>query len=104
MDYTIGYIAPERMQHLGESGQWSWTRPSDDTNIVRELPQCSYCASEKAKRSKFRGQITVPDQIGGLFFADVQEAFEVSSLDGNVYKIGIMEAKTRYIWMAMVES
>ena len=74
------------------------------TNFVRELPPCSYCALAKAKRSSFRGPITIPDQIGGLFFADVQGPFEVPSLEGSVYKIGIIEAKTRYLWMTMADS
>ena len=86
------------------SGQWSWTHPSKPTNFVRDLPPCSYCALAKAKRSSFRGPITIPDQIGGLFFADVQGPFEVPSLDGSVYKIGIIEAKTRFIWMTMADS
>ena len=96
--------APERMQHLVENGQWSWTHPSKPTNFVRDLPLCSYCALVKAKRSSFRGPITTPDQVGGLCFADVQGPFEVPSLEENVYKIGIIEAITRYIWMTMAES
>ena len=58
----------------------------------------------KAKRSNFSGPVTIPDQIRGLFFADVQGPFEVPSLEGSVHKIGIIKAKTRYIWMAMAES
>ena len=58
---------------------------------MRDLPLCSYCALAKAKRSSFRGTITIPDQ------------FEIPSLDGNVYKIGIIESKTAHIWMIMAE-
>ena len=97
LHYTTGHISPERIQHLVENGQWSWTHPSEPTNFVRELPTCSYCALAKIKRSSFRGPINIPDQIGGLFFADMQGPFEVSSLEGSVYKIGIIEAKTWYI-------
>ena len=45
--------------------------------------------------------IIIPDQIGGLFLADVQGPFEVGSLEGCVYKIGIIEATTRFLWMPM---
>ena len=37
--------------------------------------------------------ITIPDQVGGLFFADVQGPFEMESLEGSVYKIGNIEAR-----------
>ena len=58
----------------------------------------------QSKWSSFRGPITIPDQIGGLFFADVQGPFEVPSLEGSFYRIGIIETKPRYIWMTMDES
>ena len=73
-------------------------------NFVKELPLCPYCALAKAKRSRFSKPIIIPDQIGGLFFADVQGPFEVESLEGSVYKIGIIEAKTRFLWMTMAAS
>ena len=50
------------------------------------------------------GPITIPDQIRGLFFADIQGPFKVLSPEGSVYKIGIIEATTRYIWMTMTET
>ena len=37
LHYTIGHIAPERMQYLVENGQWSWTHPSKPKNFVRDL-------------------------------------------------------------------
>ena len=43
----------------------------------------------------------IPDQIGGLYFVDVQGPLKVPSLEENVYKIGIIEAETRYVWMTM---
>ena len=58
----------------------------------------------KAKRSSFTKPIIVPDQIGGLFFADVQGPFEVESLEGSVNKIGIIKAKTRFLWMTLAAS
>ena len=88
---------------LVEIDQLSWTHPSKPTNSVRDLPLCSYCALAKAKLSSFRGPITIPDQIGGLIFADVQGPFEVPTPEGNVYKIGIIEEKPKYIWMTMAE-
>ena len=42
-------------------------------------------------RSGFTKSITIPDQIGGLYFVDVQGPFEVESLEGSVYKVGIVE-------------
>ena len=75
MHYTIGHISPEKMQHLVENGQWSWNHTSKPTNFVRVLPSCSYCALTKAKLSRFRVRITIPNQIRGLFFADVQGPF-----------------------------
>ena len=41
------------------------------------------------------------ETIGGLFFADMQGPFEVESVEGSLYKIGIIEAKTRSLWMTM---
>ena len=82
-----------------ENGQWSWTHASKPVNFARELPPCPYCALTKAKRSSFSKPITIPDQIGCLFFADVQGPFEVESLEGSVYKIGINDAKARFLWM-----
>ena len=46
----------------------------------------------------------IPDQMGGLFFADVQGPFEVKLLEGSVNKIGIIEAKTLSLWMTLVSS
>ena len=97
----MGHIAPERLQHLAENGQWSCTHASKLVNFVRELPLCPYCALAKAKRSSFSKPITIPDQIGGLFFADLQGPFEVESLGKSVNKIGIIVAKTRFLWMTM---
>ena len=101
LHYCVGHIAPERLQHLIENAQWSWTHASKPVNFVRELPSCPYCALAKAKRSSFSNSIIIPDQIGGLFFADVQGHFEVESLEGSIYKIGIIEAKTRFLWTTM---
>ena len=39
-----------------------------------------------------------------LFFADVQSPFEVESLEGSVYKIGIIEAMTLSLWMTILSS
>ena len=83
-----------------ENGQWSWTHASIPVTFARELPSCPYCALAKAKRSSFSKSITIPDQIGGLFIADGQGPFEVESLEGIDYKIGIIEAKTRFLWVA----
>ena len=102
LHYCVGHIAPERLQHLVENGQWSWTHASKPVNFVRELPPCPYYALAKAKRSSFTKPIAIPDQIGGLFFVDVQGPFEVESLE--VYKIGIIEAKTRFFRMTMASS
>ena len=89
----MGHIAHERLQHLVENGQWSLAHESKPVNFVRKLPPCPYCALVKAKRSSFIKRITIPDLIGGLFFADVQGLFEVESLEVSVYKIGIIEVK-----------
>ena len=89
LHYPNGHILPERMEHLVENGQWSWTHPSEPTTIVRDLPPCSYCTLAKVKRLSLRGPIIISDQIGGLLFADVQGPFEVPSLKGSVYKIDI---------------
>ena len=51
----------------------------------------------KANRSSFTMPITIPDQIGSLFFADVQSPLEVTPLEGSVYKIGTIEAKTQFL-------
>ena len=104
LHYAIGHISPEIMQHLVENGQWLWTHPSTPTTFVRDSPPCSDCALAKAKRSSFRGPVTIPDQIGGLFFADIQGPFEVPSLEGSVYNSGIVETKTRDLWMTIAES
>ena len=101
LHYCMGHIASKRLQHLVENGQWSWTHASKDVNFARELPPCPYCALAKTKRSSFSKPTTIPDQIGCLFFANVQGLFEVESLEGGVYEIGIIEAKTRFLWMTM---
>ena len=62
-----------------------------------------YCALAKAKHS-FTKPIIIPDRIGGLFFADVQVPLEVESLEWGVYKIGIIEAKIRFLWMTLASS
>ena len=82
LHYCVGDIAPERLQHLIENGQRSWTHASKPVNFVRELPPCPYCELAKAKRSSFTTSVTIPDQIEGLFFADVRGPFEVESLEG----------------------
>ena len=68
LHYTIGHISPERMQHLVENGQRSWTHPSKPAIFVRDLPPCAYCALAKEKRYSFRGSITIPDLVGGFSF------------------------------------
>ena len=98
LHYCVGLIAPARLQHLVENGQWSWTHVPKPVNFARELTPCSYCALAKAKLTSFSKPITIPNQIGGLFFADVQGPFEVESLEGSVYKKGIIETKTRFTW------
>ena len=55
----------------------------------------------KATRSRFTKPITIPNQIGGLFFADVLGPFELKSLLRSVYKVVIIEAKTLFLWMTM---
>ena len=104
LNYTFDHISPARMHHMVENGQWSWTYPLKSMNCLRELPPCSNCALAKAKRSSFKEPITIPGQIGGLVIADIQGPFEFPSLDGNVYEVGILETKPRYIWMTMAES
>ena len=73
-------------------------------NFVRELPPYPYCALAKAKRFSFSKPITILDQIGGLFFSDVQGPFKVESLEGSVNKIATIEAKTRFLWMNVASS
>ena len=75
LHYCVGRIAPKRLQHLVENGQWSWMHASKPINFARELPPYPYYALAKAKRSSFSKPITIPDLIGGLFFADVQGPF-----------------------------
>ena len=101
LHYSVGHIAPERLQHMVENGQWSWPHASKPVNFVRELPPCPYWGLAKAKRTRFSKPITFPNRIGELFFADVHGPFEVESLEGSVYKIGVIEARTRFLWMAM---
>ena len=48
--------------------------------------------------------ITIPDQIGCLFFATVHSPFEVESLKRSIYKIGIFDAMTRFLWTNKVSS
>ena len=76
LHWCVRHIAPERLQHLAENGQWSWTHASKPVTFARELSSCPYCALAKVKRSSFTKPITIPKQIGGLFFADVQGQFE----------------------------
>ena len=66
-------------------------------NFARELPPCPYCTLAEAKRSSISKPITISDRIGGLLFADVQGPFEVKSLEGSVYMIGIIESKTFFL-------
>ena len=58
---NLQYCAPARLQHLVENGQWSWNHASKPINFARELPQCSYYALAKAKRSSFTSPITISD-------------------------------------------
>ena len=80
LHYCVGHIAPERLRHLVENGQWSWTHVSKPVNFIRELPPCPYCALAKAKRFSFSKPISISDQIGDLFFADEQGLFKMESL------------------------
>ena len=72
LHYCVGHISPERLQHLVENGQWSWTHAFKPANFARELPPYPFCALAKAKRFSFTKPITIADQMGGLFFIDVQ--------------------------------
>ena len=38
LHYCVGHITPERLQHLVENGQWSWTHASKPVNFAMELP------------------------------------------------------------------
>ena len=92
------------LEHLVEKGQWPWTHASKPVNFPRELSPCPYCAMARVKRSSFTKPITIPELIRGLFFADVQGPFEVESLEGSVFKVGIIKAKTRFVWMTMAST
>ena len=84
LNCCVGHIAHKRLQHLVENGQWSWTHASKPVNFASELPSCPYDALVKEKRSSFTKPITIPDQVGGPFFADAQGLFEVESMEGSV--------------------
>ena len=73
-------------------------------NFARELPPCPYYSLAKETRSSSTKSITIPDQIGGLYFAYVRGPFEVESVEGSGHKIGVIEAKTRFLWMTMASS
>ena len=60
LHYYVGHIAPKRLQHLVENGQWSWTHVSKPVNFARELPPCPYRALAKARRSSFTKPNTIP--------------------------------------------
>ena len=81
--------------------QFNRTLYNNDMNHYNAQLSNWFVDSPKAIRSSFTKPITTPDQIGGLFFADMQRPFEVESMEGSMYKIGIIEAKTRFLWMTM---
>ena len=37
LHHSVGHIAPERLQHLVQYGQWRWTHPPAPTNFVRDF-------------------------------------------------------------------
>ena len=82
-DKDAGHSKPTLLRWKYCSRDYSiWLRTGSDRGLMH-LNR----SSKPAKRSSFSKPITIPEQIGGMFFADVQGPFEVESLEGSVYKI-----------------
>ena len=84
MHYCVGHIAPGGLRHLVENGSYlhvpivDWPRPS---NLVSQ-------------------GLLLPLTKSEYYCLQIRH-FEVESLEGSIYKICIIEAKTRFLWMTM---